>query len=300
MVALLVLFRVEVGVLDGQRQGAELGEKLFQHGEAEILLQSRRGPRRLEQQPEQFVGDALGAELGQRHLARLGVDRLVHGEAVDRGEAGGAQDAQRVVAEARRRGHGHPAPGDGLQPLVRVDHRPVAEAHGDGVAGEVATPEVLFQGDLGAGLDEEVLVAVGRPVLFALAARHGDIVGLLVPGELDHREALADRVGLAEGRQPGGDLVVAHAGDQQVDVLAGGELPVKDPVADRAAHHVHVVVEDGDEKVLPGESDLQPLHDGCILAVPAWEVNSPRHRDFTVIDQQRSPLRDRPTAFHAD
>ena len=147
-------------------------------------------------------------------------------------------------------------------PLVRVDDQAVAQAHGDGVAGEVAPAEVLLERDLRPRLDVEVLVAVGLAVLLAVAARHGDVEGAAVAGELEHREALADGIGFAEFFQLGRDLLVAHAGDQQVDVLVRGGLFVEDAVAYRAAHDVNGAAENGDEKILLREVNAQPLHDG--------------------------------------
>jgi len=263
-----------MGVLDGQRQDGELGKELVQDGQAQVFLQAQRRARRFQQQAQQLVGDALGAQPAQRHLARLGVDGLVDGEVVAGGEAGGAQDAQRVVAEAGRRGHGDAPPGDGLQPAMGIDDRPVGQAHGDGVAGEVAPPQVLLQGDLGPGLHLDVPVAVGAPLLLAVAARQGDVEGPAPAAELDHREALAHRVGLAVPAQARLDLVVAQPGHQQVDVLLGNGLAVEDAVAHRAADDVGVPAEHGDEKVLLGEIDAQPLHIGSILAGCGGEVNS--------------------------
>ncbi len=126
---------------------------------------------------------------GFGQLAHQGQGLLRHAEAQWRiacGETGDAQDPQRIFGESR----GNVAQyARGKIPLTAVGvEQPTLIVLGHGVDGQVAADQVLFQGDVGAGMKGET--AVAAPAL-AFGAGQGIFLPALRVEE--YREVLADR-----------------------------------------------------------------------------------------------------------
>ncbi len=105
---------------------------------------------------------------------------------VTRGEARHAQHAQRVFGEGRR----HVAQQSGLQitlATVGVDQLPLL-VFGNGIDGEVASLQILLEGDLGAGMEGEAAITAAA---LALGTRQGVLLAALRMQE--HRKVCAHR-----------------------------------------------------------------------------------------------------------
>src|SRR5205085_7055784 len=114
------------------------------------------------------LGGARGARLGEGD--RVGVDL----EAQAGREAGGAQEAQRVLLEAPRPDRAQDATLEVGEAAVRVDRLARGERHGDGADGEVALREV--------GLDR--VSAQGGDIDLPAARRGHEAPGTELGGEL--------------------------------------------------------------------------------------------------------------------
>src|SRR5690606_1827146 len=145
------------------------------------------------QRPADFLPAALGCQLPQ--LAGLGqlaheLQRLVsHAKAQRRiagGETGNPQHPQGVFGKSRRY-MPQQAVSDVLLASIGVDDFALV-VHGHGVDGQVAALQVLFQRNLGGGMESETAVAAT-----ALAFGSGEGVFLSGLRVEEYREVLADR-----------------------------------------------------------------------------------------------------------
>ncbi len=155
--------------------------------------------------------------------------------------------------------------------------RPSFEPEGHAVGPEIPALQVLLDGQVRVGGDEDVLVAPdalgpGGPV----GPRQGDVVGPGLDRELDDAEAPADEVDAAVPLELADDLVERVAGDEDVDV--GGGVAA-DEVADVAADGVDVGAEEPDEQGPVGEVETEPHHEPAgnfsrtSLTASLWTMN---------------------------
>ncbi len=270
MVAEGVLFGVEDGVLDGQRQGVKLGEELLQGADLEELLEADRGLGGVEEEFKQFLVHPFDAQPGEVDVPGGFVDLGIDLESQDRGEPGGAQNPQGVIGEGA--GVGHPdRSGARVLPAVEgVDEDPALEPEGHAVRPEVPPLEVFLDGEPGIGGDDEVLVALGAGRLGGVRPGQGDIIGHAADGKLDDSEAPAHLVHFAVGRELSDDVFQGMPGDEKVDL---GGRAAEDEVPDIAADGIDVRPEEPDEKAFVPEIRLDLLHGPLILPVfrAGWE-----------------------------
>jgi hypothetical protein len=259
MVAERVRLGVEDRVLDAERQGVELGEELLEGPDLEQFLQADRGLRRIQEDLEKLLVDALDAQPGEVDALGHGVDPRIDPEAEHRSEAGRPEDAERVVREGGRVGYADDAGADVLLAFERVDDGSVRQADGDAVRPEVAALKVLFDGEERIGGDDEVLVALdaGGSVPGRVRPGQGDVVGHAFQRELDDAEAPADEVHFSVRFEPADDVLEGVTGDEEVDL---GRGTAQDQVPDVAADGVNVPPEQPDEKAFVPEIRCYPAH----------------------------------------
>ncbi len=223
---------VVVGALLDSAQPLDLGQddggqaELVEQGEAAQRVGAAEQPPQLGQLPlPRRPRGELGLRAGQRR--GLGVDR----EAEVGGEAGGAQQAQRIVAEARLADDPQPPALEVGEAAEGVDRLAAGERHRNGAEGEVARRQV--------GLDRRAAQR-GRVEL------PGAVAGDRAPGrELGRELECEPALGVGDGL---GDAL-GVAGDGEVEV---GHLAAELRVADRAAGDPDTVLA-GERP--PGESD---------------------------------------------
>ncbi|MCW0425708.1 hypothetical protein NB713_003651 [Xanthomonas sacchari] len=164
----LVAPGVDLGVVLGALRHPVQGVQLRQHPAQRIGLaqraQERRGLRRGQAAP-QFLPDAFGH---QRFQFAAGGHRAhqVHGLGRDdesqrrqpRHEPRRAQHPQRILGEGRANVAQHPLL-EIARAAIRIDQTPIGLVAGDGVDGEVAPLQILFQRHRRVGLHLEAVVA---------------------------------------------------------------------------------------------------------------------------------------------
>ncbi len=211
--------RIDFGQHRGQRAAVMQG------------AQEGRGPRRA-QRAHQLLPDALGHQFGELaaldHAAHQRAGLVGDGEA-ERGEARHearrAQHAQRILGEGRADVAQH-ARLEIAFAAMGVDQAAILALR-DGVDGEVAAAEVLFQRHRGRGVDHEAAMPARR---LALGARQR--VLLAGVGMQEHREVAPDR---AEAR---GQHRVGRRTDHHP--VAIPRRQPEQPVTHRAADEVHL------------------------------------------------------------
>ena len=251
--------------------GIQRGEFRQDDAERTGLLQPRdpaRGVGGDEQLVELHLPALAGDVLKLCGALSCGACRVVGGREVEAcGEARGAQEAQRVVAEDRDRlfvaapGHLERALSDGALPVEGVDDRAVA-VHGHRVDREVAADEVFLEvcPEADDGVPAPVLVELPDPVgrdLDGHVAHHGG----------DRSELLAERDGAEAGR-------LEHA-LRLTRGRAGGEVDVADLVL--LHHQVAHTSADEDDLEAVGCEGVEELLEGREARV-CDEGHSPRGR----------------------
>jgi hypothetical protein len=165
---------VDLGVVVGTLRHAPQGFHFRQQARQRAALAQHGKHARglvLHQAACQFLPHPLGHQgidfAGGDHLAHQGHGFRRHREIGEaRGEARHAQDAHRVLGEGRRH-MPHHARGEVGAAAVGIDQR-AAFILGNGVDGQVAAQQVVFQRHLGCGMHHEAGVARRR---LALGAR---------------------------------------------------------------------------------------------------------------------------------
>ncbi len=206
---------VVVGALADAAHRRDLGEdhrrrlEAVEHPEPGERLRSGEQPGELGELPlAGRLGGARRLTTGERDRLRLGLD------ADPGGEAGPAEDPQRVVGERALRAGAEDARLEVVQAGGRVDRRTAGERHRDRVDREVAQPQV----------DLDRAAAHPGDVDLPVAVVIDDPPGVEIAGELER--VTADLGGEAARRR--GD--VAGEGDVHVDDVAA-----EDRVANRSA-----------------------------------------------------------------